>query len=60
MSIVKYFAIFVEKSVKMYKPEKVVFTCKLDADVAAWLEQGGKAYETGLNSILRQLMTHTA
>jgi len=44
---------------KMYKTEKVVFTCKLDADVAAWLEQGGEAYETGLNSILRQLMTHT-
>ena len=43
---------------KMYKPEKVAFTCKLDADVAAWLEQGGKAYEAGLNSILRQIMTH--
>ena len=45
---------------KMYKPEKVAFTCKLDADVVAWLEQGGKAYEAGLNSILRQLMTRAS
>jgi len=45
---------------KMRIPEKVVFTCKLDADIVAWLEQGGKAYEAALNSILRQLMTHAS
>ena len=45
---------------KMYKPEKVAFTCKLDADIAAWLKQGGKGYHASLNSILRQLMTHTS
>jgi len=42
----------------LYKPIKVAVTCKLDADVVAWLKQGGKGYQTRLNSILRQVMTH--
>ncbi|GHV86639.1 hypothetical protein AGMMS50230_22470 [Spirochaetia bacterium] len=42
----------------MYRPIKVAVTCKLDADVLAWLKQGGKGYQTRLNSILRQVMVH--
>ena len=42
------------------KQEKVAFTCNLDADIAAWLKQGGKGYHASLNSILRQLMIHTS
>ena len=42
----------------MFKPVKVAVTCKLDADVVAWLKQGGKGYQTRLNSILRQVMAH--
>ena len=42
----------------LYKPIKVAVTCKLDADVVAWLKQGGKGYQTRLNAILRQVMAH--
>jgi len=42
----------------LYKPIKVAVTCKLDADIVAWLKQGGKGYQTRLNSILRQVMAH--
>jgi len=42
----------------LYKPVKVAITCKLDADILAWLKQEGKGYQTRLNSILRQVMTH--
>jgi uncharacterized protein (DUF4415 family) len=44
---------------KLYKPEKVDVTCKLDADIVAWLKQSGKSYQTRVNTILRQVMTHT-
>jgi len=43
---------------KLFKPIKVAVTCKLDADIVAWLKQGGKGYQTRLNSILRQVMVH--
>ena len=43
---------------EMFKPIKVSVTCKLDADIVAWLKQGGKGYQTRLNSILRQVMTY--
>jgi uncharacterized protein (DUF4415 family) len=42
----------------MYRPVKVAVTCKLDADIVAWLKQGGKGYQTRLNSILRRAMAH--
>ncbi|MDR1248516.1 MAG: BrnA antitoxin family protein [Treponema sp.] len=42
----------------MYRPVKVTLTCRLDADIVAWLKQGGKGYQTRLNAILRQAMTH--
>jgi uncharacterized protein (DUF4415 family) len=43
---------------RMFKPIKVSVTCKLDADIVAWLKQGGKGYQTRLNAILRQAMAH--
>ena len=43
---------------QMFKPVKIAVTCKLDADIVAWLKQGGKGYQTRLNSILRQVMAH--
>jgi len=44
---------------KMFKPVKVSVTCKLDADIVAWLKQSGKGYQTRLNAILRQVMAHS-
>ena len=41
-----------------FKPVQVAFTCKLDADIVAWLKQGGNGYQTRLNTILRQAMAH--
>jgi len=32
----------------MFKPVKVVVTCKLDADIVAWLKQGAKAIKPDL------------
>jgi len=43
---------------KMFKPIKQTITCKLDADIVAWLKQDGKGYQTRLNAILRQAMAH--
>ena len=43
---------------QMFKPVKISITCKLDADIVAWLKQGGKGYQTRLNAILRQSMAH--
>jgi len=43
---------------RLFKPIKVTVTCKLDADIVAWLKQEGKGYQTRLNTILRQAMSH--
>ena len=43
---------------QMFKPVKVAITCKLDADIVAWLKQDGKGYQTRLNAILREAMGH--
>jgi len=43
---------------KMFKPTKQAITCKLDADVVAWLKQDGKGYQTRLYTILRQAIAH--
>ena len=43
---------------RMYKPIKIAVTCKLDADIVAWLKQSGKGYQTRMNSILRHVMVH--
>ncbi|MCL2209251.1 MAG: BrnA antitoxin family protein [Treponema sp.] len=42
----------------MFKPAKIAVTCKLDADIVAWLKQDGKGYQTRMNSILREVMVH--
>ncbi|MFP3091402.1 BrnA antitoxin family protein [Treponema sp. TIM-1] len=44
---------------QMFKPVKVAVTCKLDADIVAWLKQGGKGYQTRMNTILREAMLHS-
>ena len=41
------------------QPVKVSLSIKIDADIVAWLKQGRKGYQTRLNTILRQAMTHT-
>jgi uncharacterized protein (DUF4415 family) len=41
---------------RLFKPIKVTVTCKLDADIVAWLKQDGKGYQTRLNTILRRAM----
>jgi uncharacterized protein (DUF4415 family) len=43
----------------MFKPVKVAVTCKLDADIVAWLKQEGKGYQTRMNAILREVMVHS-
>jgi len=44
---------------RMFKPVKVAVTCKLDADVVAWLKRDGKGYQTRLNGILRKAMSQS-
>ena len=40
------------------EPVKVSLSIKIDADIVAWLKQGGKGYQTRLNKILRHAMMH--
>ena len=37
-----------------YKPKKVDFHMKIDADVLAWYKAQGKGYQTRINAILRE------
>jgi uncharacterized protein (DUF4415 family) len=41
---------------KLYKPIKKPVTLRLDADVIAWYQTGGRGYQTRINRALRQLM----
>jgi uncharacterized protein (DUF4415 family) len=41
---------------KLYKPIKKPVTLRLDADVIAWFQTGGRGYQTRINRALRQLM----
>jgi len=41
---------------RFYRPVKETVTIRLDADVLDWLKQGGKGYQTRVNSILRAVM----
>ena len=41
---------------RFYRPLKETVTIRLDADVLAWLKQGGKGYQTRVNRILRTVM----
>ncbi len=40
----------------MYKPLKKPVTLRLDADVLAWFQKGGRGYQTRINRALRKLM----
>jgi uncharacterized protein (DUF4415 family) len=41
---------------KFYRPVKKAVSIRLDADVLAWLKDGGQGYQTRANNILRQRM----
>jgi uncharacterized protein (DUF4415 family) len=40
----------------MYKPVKKPITLRLDADVLAWFQRGGRGYQTRINRALRKVM----
>ncbi len=40
----------------MYKPVKKPVTLRLDADVLAWFQRGGRGYQTRINRALRKVM----
>ena len=41
---------------RFYRPVKETVTIRLDADVLDWLKQGGKGYQTRVNTIRRAVM----
>jgi uncharacterized protein (DUF4415 family) len=41
---------------RFYKPIKKAVTLRLDADVVAWFQRGGRGYQTRINRALRELM----
>ena len=41
---------------KFYRPVKKSLTIRIDADVLAWIKDGGKGYQTRINSYLREAM----
>ncbi|MFY9647978.1 MAG: BrnA antitoxin family protein [Terriglobales bacterium] len=40
----------------MYKPVKKPVTLRLDADVLAWFQRGGRGYQTRINQALRKVV----
>jgi uncharacterized protein (DUF4415 family) len=46
-----------EELVGLYRPVKKAVTLRLDADILAWFQRGGRGYQTRINRALRQLMT---
>jgi len=40
----------------MYKPVKKPVTLRLDADILAWFQRGGRGYQTRINRALRAMM----
>jgi uncharacterized protein (DUF4415 family) len=40
----------------MYRPVKKPVTLRLDADILAWFQRGGRGYQTRINKALRQVM----
>lgn len=44
---------------QMYRPVKRPVTMRLDADVVAWLKEGGPGYQTKANALLRREMIHS-
>jgi len=45
-----------EELAGLYKPVKKPVTLRLDADILAWFQRGGRGYQTRINQALRQLM----
>ncbi len=46
---------------KFYRPVKQQLTVRIDADILAWLKQGGdKGYQKRLNAILRDAMLNAS
>jgi uncharacterized protein (DUF4415 family) len=45
-----------EELAGMYKPVKKPVTLRLDADILAWFQKGGRGYQTRINRALRQVM----
>jgi uncharacterized protein (DUF4415 family) len=42
----------------MYKPVKKPVTLRVDADVLAWFQRGGRGYQTRINRALRKVMAN--
>jgi uncharacterized protein (DUF4415 family) len=40
----------------MYRPVKRPVTLRMDADVLAWFQRGGRGYQTRINRALRKVM----
>jgi len=40
----------------LYRPVKKPITLRLDADVLAWFQRGGRGYQTRINQALRKLV----
>ncbi len=45
-----------EELAGMYKPLKKPVTLRLDADILAWFQRGGRGYQTRINFALRKVM----
>jgi len=45
-----------EELAGMYRPVKKPVTLRLDADVLAWFQRGGRGYQTRINRALRKVM----
>ena len=41
---------------KFFRPRKQKISVRVDADILTWLKQGGGAYQTRLNQVLREAM----
>ena len=45
-----------EELAGLYKPVKRPVTLRLDADILAWFQRGGRGYQTRINRVLRHIM----
>lgn len=41
---------------RLYRPNKLQITARLDADILEWLKSGGPGYQSRMNKILREVM----
>ena len=47
----------IPERMEWYRPIKKPVTLRLDADVLAWFQRGGRGYQTRINRALRQAMS---